>query len=101
MRPDDYSEVKNGQEPFLREMRKKPNGECVFLDGNTCTIYENRPLVCRFYPFYLVRTDEEDFQFGVTREPCQGLGEGEPKSKEFYLDLFKLALKRIESEVAK
>lgn len=24
---------------------------CPFLEGNRCTIYELRPLVCRFYPF--------------------------------------------------
>lgn len=23
------------------------DGHCVFLDGNDCTIYENRPLVCK------------------------------------------------------
>jgi len=24
---------------------------CPFLDGNRCTVYERRPLVCRLYPF--------------------------------------------------
>jgi hypothetical protein len=30
----------------------KPNGDCVFLDSQTrlCTVYENRPEVCRKFP---------------------------------------------------
>ncbi|MDF1497519.1 MAG: YkgJ family cysteine cluster protein [Patescibacteria group bacterium] len=48
--------------PF-REMRtlgKKENGNCIFLDDKTtkCTIYNERPLECRLYPFLL------DFSFG-------------------------------------
>lgn len=35
----------------------KPNGDCIFLEryGNIayCTIYPERPFVCRIYPFYV------------------------------------------------
>jgi len=35
-------------------LRRRENGECVFLSGNLCTVYEARPDVCRRYP-HLVR----------------------------------------------
>jgi Fe-S-cluster containining protein len=35
-------------------LRRRENGECVFLDGNDCTVYEARPEVCQRYP-HLVR----------------------------------------------
>jgi Fe-S-cluster containining protein len=31
-------------------MLKNHNGRCVFHDGIKCTIYENRPIGCKFYP---------------------------------------------------
>jgi Fe-S-cluster containining protein len=39
----------------IRVIRKKENGSCVFLDDKTirCTIYQERPLECRLYPFLL------------------------------------------------
>ena len=35
-------------------LRRRENGECVFLDGNECSVYESRPEVCQRYP-HLVR----------------------------------------------
>jgi Fe-S-cluster containining protein len=35
-------------------LRRRENGECVFLSGNECTVYEARPDVCQRYP-HLVR----------------------------------------------
>ena len=35
-------------------LRRRENGECVFLDGNLCSVYDARPDVCRRYP-HLVR----------------------------------------------
>jgi Fe-S-cluster containining protein len=40
---------------------------CSFLKDNLCTIYEQRPWICRTYPFFL---DENNL--GVSR--CEGLG---------------------------
>ena len=38
-------------------LASKPNGECIFLSriGGLayCTIYYERPLVCKLYPFYI------------------------------------------------
>ncbi len=33
----------------LRVLNEKPNGECVHLSATGCTIYEHRPVACRFY----------------------------------------------------
>jgi uncharacterized protein len=42
-------------------------GHCVFLDGDHCTIYENRPLVCRVDDFW------ENLWFaGGAPEPLRG-----------------------------
>ena len=30
-------------------LKQKPNGECVYLDENGCTIHDRAPAVCRAY----------------------------------------------------
>jgi len=40
-------------------------GECVFLEGSRCVVYEARPKQCRDYP-YLWRTGDD----------CPGIGNG-------------------------
>ena len=39
---------------FGWRLKRKTNGECVFLGEGGCTIYPFRPLLCRTYPFYIV-----------------------------------------------
>jgi len=55
---------------FEWALRKKPDGDCIFLENGRCTIYESRPCICRTYPFYL---DEGRVGHGE----CDGLGCGE------------------------
>ena len=34
----------------------RPDGRCIFLnDAKQCTIYEQRPMDCRFYPFDIAK----------------------------------------------
>jgi len=40
------------EEGFI--LRRREDGECCFLSGNLCTVYEARPEVCQRYP-HLVR----------------------------------------------
>lgn len=57
-RREDFLDI----DPFRRESEvkdvlKRKNGYCTFLRDNKdktfdCTIYENRPQVCRDYPFF-------------------------------------------------
>lgn len=30
-------------------LKHKPNGDCIYLGDSGCTIYSNRPLICRAY----------------------------------------------------
>jgi len=40
----------------LFRLKQRENGDCVFLDTKRlCTIYENRPSICRGFPFNSVR----------------------------------------------
>lgn len=37
-------------------LRLKQNGrECIFLKNGECSIYENRPKICKLYPYWCVR----------------------------------------------
>lgn len=43
------------------KMRTDNDGACLFLDGdNGCSVYEDRPTVCRYYPVALLNMREKD-----------------------------------------
>jgi len=44
--------VESEEEGFI--LKRRESGECVFLEGNDCTVYEARPETCQRYP-HLVR----------------------------------------------
>lgn len=44
-------------------LRRKPNGECVFLTSQGCSVHQDRPLVCRLYPLGLLWDAEEKERF--------------------------------------
>ena len=61
------------------KMRTDDEGACLFLDGeNGCSVYEDRPTVCRYYPVALLNMREKDTyvarqQYALIREPhCKG-----------------------------
>lgn len=89
---EDFAEATDGPEFYVLRMRKK-DGRCVFLDGNSCKIYEVRPMVCRFYPVWL-RKEGSTYTFGVTDE-CPGLGKGKRLDRSYYVSLLKLAQARL------
>ncbi len=41
--------VVNDQEENYRDLRRSETG-CVFLSGNDCTVYDDRPDICRHFP---------------------------------------------------
>ena len=84
-----------GFERFKFEMQKQASGDCVFLNADTCTIYGNRPLTCRFYPFSLKQSSENEFEFCLTDERCPGLGQEPLLDDPFYIRLFRTASKKI------
>lgn len=40
-------------------LRTRPDGTCVFLSRNRCTIYDRRFSICRVYPYMLHREPDE------------------------------------------
>ena len=34
-------------------LRRGEDGNCIFLENNRCRVYQNRPHICRTYPFML------------------------------------------------
>ena len=71
-------------------MRENSKGACIFLDGSKgCSIYENRPQVCRSYPLGLGALDPRhdklqtegqspDARFMIQEDMC--MGHQEPKT---------------------
>jgi Fe-S-cluster containining protein len=40
-------------------LRTKEDGSCMFLEKSRCRIYEDRPMICRLYPYMLHREADE------------------------------------------
>ena len=59
---------------------KKINGlNCTFFTQPNCSIYHNRPLACRNYPFTFLR-DKTSLKFSWAKnaeKTCPGIGKGE------------------------
>jgi Fe-S-cluster containining protein len=85
---EEFAEKIAGSEPYLFCMRKTMAGKCVFLSDNSCSIYDTRPLICRFYPFELKNTGNDTFSFTYTKE-CLGIGKGSQLKRSFFQKLFK------------
>lgn len=76
---------------FLREyaypykgghsIREKESGDCVFLNGTLCGIYEARPTQCRTFPFWpeVLRSEKN---WKATARDCEGIGQGKLYNKE-------------------
>lgn len=76
----------------LRMEGEDGKGACVFMDDEEgCTVYEDRPVNCRYYPLGLAAVkmkgmdDAEDFYFLVKEKHCRGHEE----SKELAVSEFR------------
>jgi Fe-S-cluster containining protein len=79
---------------FEWALRKKPDGDCIFLESGRCRIYESRPHICRTYPFYL---DEGKVGHGE----CDGLGCGDAKgSHSMAQELIVRSIRELEESIA-
>ena len=73
---------------------RKRDGVCVFYGGDRCTVYEERALLCRMYPFYVER---EGDVYVIGADPaCPGVDGGEALGEGFYAELLAYALDRME-----
>jgi Fe-S-cluster containining protein len=85
---DEFAQHVEGFEPYVYRMKKTSEGKCLFLRNNTCSIYPERPLICRFYPFKLESVKTDRYAFDYTIE-CTGIGKGPQLEKRAFEKLFK------------
>lgn len=85
---EDFAEKIGPSQPYTHCMRKNSDGKCVFLSIDSCAIYVERPLVCRFYPFELKGSVGGKHVFGYTNE-CPCVGSGRKLTKRYFVDLFR------------
>ena len=81
-----FTEKDDRYKPYSCQIKKTENGKCIFLRDKACSIYEFRPLICRFYPFRL-DLKKDVYVFNHTDE-CLGIGKGEILKKNFFKMLF-------------
>ncbi|MBC8259471.1 MAG: YkgJ family cysteine cluster protein [SAR324 cluster bacterium] len=87
----DLQSLSDSGVPMVKlRMRKNSNGACIFLAGDKgCSIYENRPHVCRSYPLgvaaldpreagHLTEGQSSEARFMIQEEMC--MGHREPKT---------------------
>ena len=91
----EFAEKSTGTEPYIYELKKTKSGSCFFLKNNLCTIYEIRPLICRFYPFPLENLGNNKYTFSFTKK-CPGIGKGSLLKKLFFQKLFNQMLEAME-----
>jgi len=83
-----------GEEPFTGVMAKH-DGVCVFYTPQGCTVYPDRALLCRMYPFWVERQGDA---FIIHADPgCPGVGDGPELDEGFYRELLGLALAEMDT----
>jgi Fe-S-cluster containining protein len=78
-------------------MPSNPDGSCIYLKDNKCSVYENRPFICNVEKMYQLRknanllpvaTSKIDY-FKMNTEKCNEMIKSENLDKKFLLDLSK------------
>ena len=64
----EFMEAENGCQYTFAWCMRREGDHCRFADGNRCTIYPHRPLICRTYPFMLGEEGE------LIVSECPGIG---------------------------
>ena len=67
--------------PFVK-LRLKEDGDCPFVKDEGCSVYDNRPLTCRYYPLgfgaFKNREDGDgEFYYLIEEDFCNGRQENE------------------------
>ena len=80
-----YCGKKNGW-TFLKDPREMgltdhPEGDCLFLDGNRCKVYEARPEHCRTWPFWPENMNPKTWNTEISAY-CPGVGKGKLYTRE-------------------
>ena len=69
---------KNINKSNLYKELDRGDGVCVYLDGNLCSIYENRPLLCRIdesYDVYFKEKYSKEDYYQLNYNACEKLQE--------------------------
>ena len=93
---DDFSEKVEDCNPYSYKMKKTKDAKCVFLKDKLCSIYQIRPMICRFYPFQLNMRNNR-YTFTYTNE-CKGVGKGCYIKKNYFERLFTIFSKTVREE---
>ena len=88
-----------GNLPYLYEIQKCSSGKCIFLHDNQCTVYDVRPLICRFYPFEL-STDKAGVYIFKTTDECPGICTGTVGTAKLDANYFKKLLKLARADLS-
>ena len=96
----DFAEKVGGSDPYVYRMKKTGDGKCVFLRDSLCSIYELRPLICKFYPFQLINSENGKLVFDYTNE-CPSIGKGPELGRSFFEKLYEESLRLMQESVAK
>jgi len=94
MRIEEFAQRLENSKPYEFEVRKN-NKRCVFLDGVSCSIYSRRPLICKFYPFVMKRSESGTIEFELPEHECQGIGLGRKLTQDYYMQLLRIAVERL------
>jgi Predicted Fe-S-cluster oxidoreductase len=82
------------------------DGSCLFLENKRCLIYENRPLICRIYPYMIHREEGSDGTYdwreisGLNEHGLYGAEIEKPIAEEIYEDVRKYEQGYISQEKA-
>jgi len=96
----EFAEKIEGSEPYVYRMKKTEDGKCMFLKDSRCSIYNIRPLICRFYPFQLKTVGSNELVFAYTNK-CPGIGKGPRLKRSFFEKLFKKSARIMAKDAAK
>ncbi len=61
--------------PGGTSLKERANGDCIFLRGTRCLVYEARPTQCRTYPFWPANLASAE-AWNAAAADCPGIGEG-------------------------
>ncbi|GAB4174954.1 MAG: YkgJ family cysteine cluster protein [Calditrichia bacterium] len=61
-------------------LKSKPDGACIFLEHDKCTIYDYRPIQCRTFPFWPENL-KSAYRWKIIKDECPGIGQGKLYTK--------------------
>lgn len=56
---------------------EKKNGDCIFLEGKRCSLYEVRPKQCQSYPWWPENLHTEE-SWKLAAASCEGIRDDAP-----------------------